>query len=281
MQEDPEAISEFRFRIVYDALARFTTSINKCETINQIKDALNISLKYLFNCYGLRFNVECADKSYIINTDDKFKTANKRFSFEEEVFNKRMPIVLENDHVIKDKLKDELPSDVLADLDSIWSWPFTLSGDNVMVASVFSSEAQRFKKSDIPVLRIVCESLFPRIKNLNLLEEITESKEQLQIALEKVEEKNLLISKLVSRQDKIIELRTDELRAKNEKLSNIALMNAHNFREPLTRILGLISLVDHADQEEIINKIIPMLLKSSNDLDHAIKKNIKYIEDEN
>ena len=56
----------------------------------------------------------------------------------------------------------------------------------------------------------------------------------------------------------------------------ISALNAHNVREPLSRILGLINMLDIERSEEILNEIIPLIKISANDLDIALQNVINY-----
>ncbi len=76
----------------------------------------------------------------------------------------------------------------------------------------------------------------------------------------------------MEQQQDTIRLRTQEIAAKNEKLLEISVLNAHQVREPLSRMLGLISIFDYYEAEQLKSEIIPMLKQSSTDLDNALQE---------
>ena len=97
---------------------------------------------------------------------------------------------------------------------------------------------------------------------------------------------NKTIIRLVNEQEQTIRERTKELAVSNEKLleSNeklaeynrklIELMqfNAHNLREPLTRIMGAMVIQEYISTEEFFEDIWPQMRKATTDLDTIIRE---------
>ncbi len=82
---------------------------------------------------------------------------------------------------------------------------------------------------------------------------------------------NNTITTLVNEQEKTIEQRTAALNQSNQKLRELISFNAHQIREPLTRITGAFLVKQHIDKDEFYDEYLPLLEKASNDLDQAIK----------
>jgi tetratricopeptide (TPR) repeat protein len=68
-----------------------------------------------------------------------------------------------------------------------------------------------------------------------------------------------------------VKQRTEELENQNERLSEYAFINSHLLRAPLSRILGLINLIDH-DKALKDSQLTGLLRKSGDELDQIIKK---------
>ena len=97
---------------------------------------------------------------------------------------------------------------------------------------------------------------------------------------------NRTITKLVDEQEQTIKERTADLAISNEKLAvsnnelaqynqelfNLIQFNAHNIREPLTRITGAMMLQEFLDKEEFHTEIWPLMHKAAHDLDNTIKE---------
>lgn len=82
---------------------------------------------------------------------------------------------------------------------------------------------------------------------------------------------NQTITRLVTEQEITIEQRTADLRITNEKLRDLISFNAHQIREPLTRITGTLSIRDDVEQDEFMTDFVPLMEKAARDLDNAIK----------
>ncbi len=82
---------------------------------------------------------------------------------------------------------------------------------------------------------------------------------------------NQTITRLVAEQELTIEQRTADLRITNEKLRALISFNAHQIREPLTRITGTLSIREDVEPEEFMNDFVPLMEKAAKDLDNAIK----------
>ena len=65
--------------------------------------------------------------------------------------------------------------------------------------------------------------------------------------------------------------RTEVLENQNALLSEYAFINSHLLRGPLSRILGLINLMEH-DKTMKQETIIELLRKSGDDLDNVVRK---------
>ena len=92
---------------------------------------------------------------------------------------------------------------------------------------------------------------------------------------------NTKISELVTQQEKVILQRTADLRDTNARLKKLIQFNAHQIREPITRILGLMGLRDSMPKEEFVDECLPMLHESVADLDQAVREVVKNTEETN
>ena len=89
---------------------------------------------------------------------------------------------------------------------------------------------------------------------------------------------NKIISELVAKQEITIELRTKELAVSNERLAHanrklleLIQYNAHNMREPLTRVMGAMIIQEYMTHEDFYTEVWPQMQKAVTDLDNSIK----------
>ncbi len=97
---------------------------------------------------------------------------------------------------------------------------------------------------------------------------------------------NEVIRKLVNEQEQVIATRTRELAesnarlaTSNKKLRDLIQYNAHQIREPLTRITGIMGVMDDISQEEFVNEIWPLMANAVHDLDYNIRNVIEIAQD--
>jgi tetratricopeptide (TPR) repeat protein len=86
-----------------------------------------------------------------------------------------------------------------------------------------------------------------------------------------IKEQNRQIASMNEDLEERVQQRTQELASQNKKLAEYAFINSHLLRGPLSRILGLINVIDqeHNPKE---TELIGLLRKSGNELDEIIKK---------
>ncbi|MEO8473603.1 MAG: tetratricopeptide repeat protein [Chryseolinea sp.] len=82
---------------------------------------------------------------------------------------------------------------------------------------------------------------------------------------------NTQIAKMNESLEIRVKQRTEELEEQNKKLMEYAFINSHVLRGPVSRIMGLINLFEHADVMET-SEIVALLKKSSEELDTVVQK---------
>ncbi|NBW36835.1 MAG: hybrid sensor histidine kinase/response regulator [Cytophagia bacterium] len=87
---------------------------------------------------------------------------------------------------------------------------------------------------------------------------------------EKIREQNEAISQINKGLEDRVRRRTEELERQNEKLAEYAFINSHVLRGPLSRMLGLIHLMEMTDKKD--PQLIDYLKKSGEELDMVVKK---------
>jgi tetratricopeptide (TPR) repeat protein len=89
---------------------------------------------------------------------------------------------------------------------------------------------------------------------------------------------NAQIEKINENLEKLVEERTQTIKAKNKLLTEYAYFNSHQIRGPLARILGLITVIN-LENKGIDNKHVEMLQQAGLELDDAIRRISALIDD--
>ena len=275
---------DFKYRIIYESLSRFSSTLSRSTTLEEVKQCLKRQVKYLFDYQLIRF---CFYQHgyYIIyslapgNCAIQCGGADLLWENERLIKDRDVPSVVDDAGFIA-RVLQELPFQLPPAFTQIWGWNVGFSPDSGMLVSVFSGAGCQFQNADIPILKIALENLYAKTLSIRLIEELEENKKELQQALLGLQEKNAVIATLVDTQEEIILRRTRELELKNAKLIHLSRHHAHTIREPLSRILSLGYMVEVLPPAEVIEEILPMLVTTSKDLDMALQQVIRSIDTE-
>ena len=109
-------------------------------------------------------------------------------------------------------------------------------------------------------------------------EEISSHNEKLMEAKKIIEEQNLVIQGKneelvveVDRQTQNLKQANSELIEHNNRLEQFAFVISHNLRAPMSRIIGLSSILDFTKEAKEVSDIVGLMMKSTQDLDQIIK----------
>lgn len=259
-----------KYRITYEAFSKFSGSVSKAQTIDELAVVVKRNLKYFFDFKLLRICIFEEGKPVI-------------FSFQKNEYNicKFKKNIQDYE---KDLLRTEIPFRKELDLNLIsnlpicpdlikpylWGWHFNYNRIKVCT-SLISDETKVFNNGDVEILNLLVDSFTIKYQHLLLQSKLNEKNKSLEKAVKLIEKKNLQIYKIVNSQKETIHIRTKEIKKKNSKLLEISQLNAHNVREPLSRILGLIDISEHFESFELSENILEPLKISATELDHALK----------
>lgn len=251
------------FRITYEAFSKFSNNLNRCRAFEEITECFTVNLKYLFNYhvfrasyfqYGSYVHLDSTAGKTNLTIDDK----PHYLEYEKLLLKTDIP------QKWNDLCDMQLPQSFISireEQPELWGWNFTDDKRNIIV-SVYSGIRKKFSQKDINFLKLVSDNLETKLIELCLIKEL--------------DEKNNTITRIIEHQKEVIKERTSEIANKNKTLLEISVLNAHNVREPLSRIIGLVNLLDAEDTEELIKQVIPLIKISSNDLDTALQNVINH-----
>lgn len=254
-------------RVTYEAFSKFSNSLSRCRSFEEIATCFKINLKYLFNCYFFRvsFNRHSQYIHLMVSATDtniKVQAVPEYFLVEKVLLEKKLPVYWTEPEEFGLPAAYVLPE---TEEPKLWGWLFNHKSDRQITVTVLSGKSRSFTPKEVVILKMVTEALETKLLEICLFQELEE-------ALHIIQDKNKTINTIMEQQQDTIRLRTQEIAAKNEKLLEISVLNAHQVREPLSRMLGLISIFDYYEAEQLKSEIIPMLKQSSTDLDNALQE---------
>ena len=102
-------------------------------------------------------------------------------------------------------------------------------------------------------------------------EKLLEAKKIIERQNKFIQEKNDALAVEVERQTKNLKQANIELLEHNSRLEQFAFIISHNLRAPMSRIIGLSSILDFAKEVNEVSDIAKLMMKSTQDLDQIIR----------
>lgn len=250
-------------RITYEAFSKFSNNLNRCRTFEEITECFTINLKYLFNYHVFRasYNRNGVYVHLLSTSGNTTLTICDKpyyLEYEELLLNETIPQLWRDVSVLR--LPESFVS-IQEESPELWGWNF-INDEKQLIVSLLSGSRKKFGRKDIHFLRLVSDNLETKLLEFLLTKEL--------------DEKNDIISKINEKQKEVIKERTREIADKNKTLLQISALNAHNVREPLSRIIGLVNLLGEGETEELTREIVPLIKASSNELDLALRNVINH-----
>ncbi|TVZ28041.1 hypothetical protein JM83_3128 [Gillisia sp. Hel_I_86] len=264
------------YRITYEAYSKFANKISRCQTLKEVGEVSKTHLKYLLNYHIIRLSIEQGDKYLFFSitksgVDYDFEEKSEMLGHEKDLLEKEIPIYTNN--VPMEWLKRNMDTSLL-EKPEMWAWLFNNNGRKVTV-TLISDKNKAFTVADLEILKLAVDCFEAKFHEIYLAKMLYAKNKSLLEALETIRSKNSEIQNIVNNQKQIIEQRTSEIVEKNKKLLHISVLNAHNIREPLSRIQGLIGLFPHFTNEEIRQDLIPKIETSAEEMDRELQAAIK------
>ena len=263
------------YRITYETFSKFSNNLNRCKSLEEVSKVSERFLKYLLYFHLFRISVNQAG-SYLVywqcNSKGEFELVPK-----ENLLPYEIKILEDNIPIRTEKIPIELSkkiSETFLESPFLWSWTFKKM-DIDFTVSLVADENKAFDTGDIEMLKLISDSFQAKFQEIYLKEELDSKNKSLLQALDIIKNQNRKINQIVENQKQTIADRTKEVVEKNEKLLRISALNAHNVREPLSRIQGIVQLYDVFDDATCREELLPKLKQSSEEMDQVLQEVIK------
>ena len=272
-------LSSAKYRITYEAFSKFSSSLGKAETLEDLGKTINRHLKYLFNFKAFRIMlVHDGELNGYTFTKGKYT----QHSLAKDLAPHELKLLANQIPFVEDLKTADLP-EYLAHLylnqGKLWGW-FSNYGKYQVCTSIISDDDEVFDHSDAEILHLLIDSVGSKYRQIYLSQKLIENNNDLERLVAEIELKNKEIEGINSNQQNLIELRTRELHSKNKKLFELSHLNAHDLREPLSRVLGLVEITSDLSDTDIREAILPQIKESAEQLDEVIKRVVRQSEAE-
>ena len=264
------------YRVAYEAFSQFSNKVSRCSSLEEMGEVMHHHLKYFLNFRVIRIAVEQNGKFLffaLMGEEAQFDLEPPAglMPYEKVLYEKEIPIRTSEipEELLAQKLKKtELRNPVL------WGWTIRKNNRKLLV-SLLADNSKPFATGDIELLKLAVDSFEAKLHEIELKRQLDKKNRTLTEALETIQLQNEKIQAIVENQKLTIEERTREIASKNEKLLHISALNAHNVREPLSRIQGIIQLFEVFDDRTCREELIPKLISSAEEMDGVLREVIQ------
>ncbi|AEV32592.1 hypothetical protein Oweho_1603 [Owenweeksia hongkongensis DSM 17368] len=261
------------YRVTYEAFSQFSSSLARTSTLDELRECLQIKAKYLFDYKYLRISSFLGEKWIHINVSSQESTAiisdsPELYPHEVELQRKGIPRVWDLSELETYATALQIPAKDL----KAWGWQFNNSDQSGITLTLVANASQSFLEREVPYIKLFIEILESKLMQILLFDQIASKNDELNNALVTIQERNSEIQTIIEHQDEIISRQTNDLEQQNKQLRKIAVLNAHQVREPLSRILGLMEISPYYSADALKEEILPKLVQSSDELDIALKE---------
>lgn len=272
-------LSSAKYRITYEAFSKFSGNLSKVESLEELGKIISRHLKYLFNYKVFKIMIlheqSLAGYTFLPGKTITHTQQQDLEPYERLLLKDKIPFVNSIDST-------ELPEylkDVKLNNGNLWGWFLAYSEYQICI-SLVSDDDTYFSSSDVDIVHLLADSVASKYRQISLSEILQQNNIHLESLVTEIACKNKEIKAINDNQQLVIEARTEELLQKNKKLFELSRLNAHDLREPLSRVLGLLELAEHLPQDELRSSILPKIKEASGHLDQVIQRVVTQSEKE-
>ena len=272
-------LSGAKYRITYEAFSKFSGNLSKVESLEELGKIISRHLKYLFNYKVFKIMIlheqSLAGYTFLPGKTITHTQQQDLEAYERLLLKDKIPFVNSIDST-------ELPEylkDVKLNNGNLWGWFLAYSEYQICI-SLVSDDDTYFSSSDVDIVHLLADSVASKYRQISLSEILQQNNIHLESLVTEIACKNKEIKAINDNQQLVIEARTEELLQKNKKLFELSRLNAHDLREPLSRVLGLLELAEHLPQDELRSSILPKIKEASGHLDQVIQRVVTQSEKE-
>lgn len=278
-------------RLRHEAFSTFATAINSAITLDEVGHLLAVHTKYVLDVYIIRLYYKFKLSELVLEVFrgqvqqiQMLVTDDPLAQLEQQILTEGLPIYLSRPGLSQVK---ELKGSIFDNerVQSLYSLPLELSSEHSLVITVASKELSPYEDPDFRFIRLIAGLLSSKLSQLLLLQsleikndELAEVNDELHALNEEITRLNLFL------EEKVTE-RTTALQLANQELNTIFYRTSHDFRRPLTTILGLANVARHIDDvgemrqlftyaEEAVGDLMRMMEKLK-DLSHLAEDSVE------
>ncbi|GAB4194590.1 MAG: hypothetical protein OHK0057_25290 [Thermoflexibacter sp.] len=259
------SLEEKSLRLRYEAFSNLANEVNKAENWEEVGKAITAHLKFMVDFFAFRFNYsQNTDKiTYQIfrgNYQYWLNLADEITPFESECSNRGIPIKLDKNEISGIA---NFQNTLFAHerINEIFILPLSFHTNENAILIAANKNFTEYSEIDFRFFRSVAELLATKISQIFLADTLAKRNQELAEVNEEITQINANLERIVAE-------RTFKLKEANKELNTLFYRTSHDFRRPLTSILGLVKLA----QMTVKDKMVLELFKKTADTVQELEK---------
>ncbi|WKN32962.1 HAMP domain-containing sensor histidine kinase [Porifericola rhodea] len=263
-------------RLRYEAFSKFATKINRANSVDEISSAIASDVKFVIDAFVLRLTVVNEHNTYTL------ELFREQCSFHQNLQDQLSPLEraslangqplslnkteIQNSDTLRGSIFDHPKAQHLLIL------PTTVSDEQRLIFFIANKSEQAYTEIDFRFANLISELLTTKISQLLLIKQIADNNKALEEANQQLSQLNEEVRTLNSELELKVDERTGRLKEAHIELNTLFYRTSHDFRRPLSAVLGLLDLMEmNPDTEE--QPIITQHLRTSvQELDRMLNK---------
>lgn len=263
-------------RLRYEAFSKFATHINQAKSLETISLAIASDIKFVIDAFIFRLTMSSSQENY---TFELFRGECTFYRNRQDILTPLEKNCLENGLPLSLEKKDIESSDILKGTlfnhdktKHLLLLPIISSNDQKLVLFIANKSDHAYNEIDFRFAHLISELLTTKISQLLLIRKIGENYKTLAEANQQLSQLNEEVRSLNSELEIKVEERTYKLKEAHDELNTLFYRTSHDFRRPLSAILGLVSLIEMNPDPQEVSSITPHLKSSVLELDRMLHK---------
>ena len=261
-------------RLRYEAFSTFATQVNEVDSLPEIGDAIAANLKFILDTFALRLVITIDPETYAFELFRGKCTVSQPTGFnqfERNCLKKELPLTL-NHHDIH---QEALLGDSLfghPKITHLMVLPINHQGRQKLVLSIANKNGYAYNEMDFRFARLIEELLSTKVSQILLTQKVAFKNADLERANGQLSQLNQKVHLLNTKLEIKVKERTHRLKEAHQELSTLLYRTSHDFRRPLTAILGLAGLFPISKSTEETAELVGHLEKTVAGLDGMLIK---------
>lgn len=259
----------------YEAFSKFATEVNQSNTFDDLGVAISSHVKFIFDAFIVRIlfataeeklSLECFRGTYQFNFNNDVST-----DLDQKYLRNEIPCILTQKEI---KENQYLRKSIFAHpkVIHLFVLPLQCSPERKVLLQVGSKNELPFSEVDFRFIRLFGEFLTTKLSQLFLGKKIIAKNSALEDANEKLILLNQQVKNLNNSLESLVAQRTASLTEAQKELNTLFYRTSHDFRRPLSSMLGLSNLIECTSDKDEILCLLHLQKKSLRELNTMLDK---------